>query len=336
MRLTALVQCPEHVCCRYRLAAYAPALQRHGHRLDLQPLPRRDWQWLTLAGALRAADVVILQRRLLRPWQRLLLRRAARRLVYDFDDAVFFRDSYAPNGLYSSRRLSRFGAIVGAADRVVAGNSYLAREVERWTGPGRARVIPTCVDPTLYRPTGHGHRAGIRLVWVGSSSTLRGLERARGLIEAVGAIVPGLTLVLVCDRFAPFRGLAVEACSWSDESEKAALAGADIGISWVPDDLWSRGKCGLKILQYMAAGLPVVANPVGVQAELVKHGVTGFLARTPADWADAVRRLAADPGLRRCMGAAGRKMVEESYSVHHGAAQWLGLLDELCRRKESA
>lgn len=336
MRLTALVQSTDHVCCRYRLAAYAPALEEAGHRLELRPLPRRDWHWLGLARALRGTDVVVLQRRLLRPWQRVLLSRAARRLVYDIDDAVFLRDSYAPNGLYSSRRLSRFGAIVCAADAVVAGNSYLAAEVERWAGPGRARVIPTCVDASLYRPAAHSSRPGLRLVWVGSSSTLRGLERARGLIEAVAAIVPRVTLTLVCDRFTRFRGLAVEECRWSDESEKDALAAADVGISWVPDDLWSRGKCGLKVLQYMAAGLPVVANPVGVQAELIRHGVTGFLARTAAEWADAVRRLAADAELRRRMGEAGRRAVEDTYSVRHGAALWITLLDDLARRRQSA
>ena len=100
-------------------------------------------------------------------------------------------------------------------------------------------------------------------------------------------------------------------------------------MSWVPDDFWSRGKCGLKVLQYMAAGLPVVAKPVGVQAELVRHGETGFLAATPAEWADAVGRSARDPELRRRMGWAGRRLVESRYSVPVGGRLWLGVLDGL-------
>ena len=84
--------------------------------------------------------------------------------------------------------------------------------------------------------------------------------------------------------------LPVRSCPWSESSEAAAIATADIGIAWVPDDLWSRGKCGLKILQYMAAGLPVVANPVGVQAEMVQHGETGFLAETSDQWHEAISR----------------------------------------------
>ncbi|MGH7221957.1 MAG: glycosyltransferase, partial [Gemmataceae bacterium] len=106
------------------------------------------------------------------------------------------------------------------------------------------------------------------------------------------------------------------------------IARADIGISWIPDDSWSRGKCGLKVLQYLAAGLPVIANPVGVQVEMVKHGETGFLAQTPAEWIEAVRRLAQDPELRIRMGRAGRRLVETRYSVAVGAASWVRLLDQ--------
>src|SRR5207249_4095705 len=109
-----------------------------------------------------------------------------------------------------------------------------------------------------------------------------------------------------CDQFLRLRHLPVIDCPWTEAGEAAALASADIGISWLPDDPWSRGKCGLKVLQYMAAGLPVVANAVGVHAELVSHGQTGFLVETPQEWAEAVRTLAQDPRLRRRMGRAGR------------------------------
>src|SRR5439155_14922425 len=105
----------------------------------------------------------------------------------------------------------------------------------------------------------------------------------------------------------------------------------DVGISWAPDDGWSRGKCGLKVLQYMAAGLPVVANFVGVYAEMVRPGETGFLADTADEWVEAVARLAADAALRRRLGAAGRRRLEADYSVAAGAERWLDLLDELER-----
>ncbi len=336
MRVTALVDSPGHVCCRYRLAAFRPFLEAPGHHLDLLALPTNPWGWFRLGRDLRAADAVILQRRLLPGWRLRMLRRAARILLYDFDDAVFLRDSFAPKGLHSARRLGRFAAIVRQADIVVAGNAYLAGEAARWAVPGSVHQIPTCVDPDAYPLAEHARPAGhAQLVWIGSSSTLQGLERARPILERVGQRLPGLRLKLVCDRFLNLRHLPVLACPWSQAGEPAALADADIGISWIPNDLWSRGKCGLKILQYMAAGLPVVANPVGVQAEMVRHGQNGFLAETPEQWAEAIAALARDPALRRRMGAEGRRRLETDYGLTTGAARWLDLLRGLGTRRQA-
>jgi glycosyltransferase involved in cell wall biosynthesis len=332
VRLTALVESPDHVCCRYRVLAFRPWLERAGHRLDLRPWPKRWWSRLRLGRALRDADVVVLQRKLLPVWQLYLLRCAAPRLVFDFDDAVFLRDSYSPKGLHSAARLHRFMATVETADAVVAGNRSLAADAERWARPGCVHVVPTCVEPARYPAADHRRRGeGVELVWVGSSSTLKGLEAARPLLEEIGRGVPGVRLKLVCDRFLRLDHLPVVGCPWAEGRETVNIAAADIGISWLPDDAWSRGKCGLKVLQYMAAGLPVVANPVGVQADLVRPGETGFLARTPAEWVEAARRLSADPELRRRMGEAGRRRVEAEYSVAAGAARWLTLLDGLRR-----
>jgi glycosyltransferase involved in cell wall biosynthesis len=327
VRLVALVESPDHVCCRYRIAAFRPHLEAAGNQLDLRPWPKRWWSRLRLGHALRDADVVILQRKLLPIWLLYLLRCAAPRLVFDFDDAVFLRDSYSPKGLHSASRLHRFMATVETADAVVAGNPYLADEASRWVAaPGRVQVVPTCVEPSRYTPARH-EGAGIEMVWVGSSSTLRGLEAVRPLLEEIGRGVPEARLKLVSDRFLRLNHLPIVECDWSQSHEAADIAAADVGVSWVPDDLWSRGKCGLKVLQYMAAGLPVVANPVGVQADLVRHGETGFLARTSAEWIEALRCLSVDPELRLRLGAAGRRRVAAEFSVEAGAARWLGVLN---------
>jgi glycosyltransferase involved in cell wall biosynthesis len=167
---------------------------------------------------------------------------------------------------------------------------------------------------------------GVELTWIGSSSTLKGLETIRPLLEEVGHRWPGLRMKLICDRFLEFESLSVIRRVWSEATEADDLASADIGISWVPDDPWSRGKCGLKVLQYMAAGLPVVANPVGVQAEMVGHGETGFLCSTPDEWRAAIGRLRHDPMVRKRMGEAGRARVENEFSVGVGAARWIDVL----------
>jgi glycosyltransferase involved in cell wall biosynthesis len=328
--VTALVASPEHVCCRYRLAALRPFLEQAGHRLELRPWPQTVGARARLGRELRQADAVVLQRKLLPGWQLYLLRRWARLLLFDFDDAIFLRDSYAPKGLHSAGRLRRFAAVVRAADAVVAGNAFLRDQAARWSGADRAQVIPTCVDWARYPLAEHARASEeVHLVWIGSSSTLPSLEAIRPLLEDLGLRWPGLRLKLICDRALRLRHLPVNLCTWSEASEATALADADIGLSSMPDDLWSRGKCGLKVLQYMAAGLPVVANPVGVHVELVRHGETGFLATTPRQWLDAIGRLACDPALRRQMGRAGRRRVEAEFGVTTGAAKWLALLERL-------
>lgn len=333
MRLTALVENPEHVCCRYRVGAFGSALARAGHHLELQALAAHWWSRLRQYRGLGGADVVILQRKLLPFFELNGLRRSARTLIYDFDDAVFLRDSYSPKGPESARRQNRFRATVRAADAVFAGNAFLAEQARVQAGRENSQVVPTCVDGSLY-PAARHHRvsAGVQLVWIGSSSTLNGLEAIRDLLEQTGASMPGLTLKLICDRFLKLRRLTIEPCPWQMNTEALELASSDIGVSWLPDDRWSRGKCGLKVLQYMAAGLPVVANPVGVQAEMIRHGESGFLVSSPAEWLQALARLARDPALRQRMGEAGRSRVVKEFSVESGAARWTRFLSGLSRR----
>jgi glycosyltransferase involved in cell wall biosynthesis len=312
------------------LYPFRPYFEQAGHTLEVCPLPGHWWGWLRLKPTLRDTDAVILQRKLPHRWQLALLRRATPRLLFDVDDAVFLRDSYSTKGLHSTSRFQRFAAVARAADAVLAGNAFLAAQASRWSSAERVHLMPTCVDPDLYPLAGHlRYGAGVQLVWVGSSSTLRGLKQIQPLLEGLGERWPGLQLKIICDRFLELHSLPVLACPWSRVSEPSDIAAADIGISWLPDDNWSRGKCGLKVLQYMAAGLPVVANPVGVQAELIRHGETGFLVEGPEQWSEAVGWLSRDPVLRRRMGRAGRRRVEEAFSVGSGATRWLTLLSQL-------
>ena len=330
MRIVALVASPDHVCARYRIVAFRSFLENAGHRFTIQILPR---YWLTrwsLGREAAEADVVIVQRRLLSLWQLRTLRRQVRRLVFDFDDAVFLRDSYDPRGLHCEHRQQEFAAMIRAADAVVAGNNWLRDQALRWRGPAGVQVIPTCVNPRLYPLALQDDQATVvRLAWIGSSSTLQGLVRIQPVLERLGQTYPGLRLQLICDKTLPLQALPVVFRPWSQATEARDLADAHIGISWLPDDMWSRGKCGLKVLQYMAAGLPVVANPVGVQTDMVKPGVTGFVATSPAEWVEAVGQLVRDAGLRRRLGLAGRRLVEHDYHVERGGQLWLDVLREL-------
>ena len=326
--VVALVESESHVCCRYRIAAFRPHLEAAGHTLTVRELGSSFAQRFRAIRSVRTADVVVVQRKLLSLPELVLLRRSARKLVFDFDDAVWLRDSYSGKGFESGKRRRRFGATIRRGDAVVAGNRFLAEEARRFNP--NVTVIPTCVEPSAYPPAKHDRPPGeVRLVWVGSSSTLQGLERNRDMLNAIGKGVPAARLKVVCDRFPKFDHLPVDAVRWAEATEAAEIADTDIGIGWVPDDPWSRGKCGLKLLQYQAAGLAVVANPVGVQADIVRTGDTGILATTVDEWVTAVQTLANDPELRRRLGRAGREQAEQKYSVTAGGRMWVELLNRM-------
>jgi hypothetical protein len=188
-------------------------------------------------------------------------------------------------------------------------------------------VNPDKYQPKYELPEADRGDGALELVWIGSSSTVRALERAQALLDAIGRAIPDVRLKVICDRFPVFRNLEVEPVWWSEPTEAYQLATSDIGISWLADDTWTRGKCALKVLQYMAAGLPVVLNRVGVHAEIVEHGGSGFLADTESDWIDAIRMLASDPDLRYEMGRRGRQIVEEWYNV----SRWAPMIEQILR-----
>lgn len=311
MDAIALVESVEHVCVRYRLAPF-------GFRLV--PLAPKLLGRLRQYRQAMRADAVILQRTLLPRFELNYLRNHAKRLIFDFDDAIWRRDSYSRKAT-SAKRQRRFDRTVAAADAVVAGNDFLAERA------GGAYVIPTCVDDAVLKPKVHGASASLKLVWVGSGSTLRSLESLRPAFQALGRAFPELSIRLICDRFIDV-GLPAECVHWSAAAEADQIAGGDIGIAAMPEDDWSRGKCGVKVLQYLACGLPVIANPVGVHRTMLP---AECLAATPADWVAIVRRLH-EPAERNRLGTAGRTLVEERYSQAAGRRAWREVMASLARR----
>jgi glycosyltransferase involved in cell wall biosynthesis len=328
MKALALVDAPDHVCCRYRIRAFEPALAASGVALTIEGLARGPIGRLIQFRRSRSFDTIILQRKLLPTWQVNTLRSQARHLVFDFDDAVLYRDSYDRRGPFCRRRSARFARIVRLADTVIAGNDFLADcALRAGAGPHKIRVIPTCIATERYQPaTRTRTEPGLDLVWIGSASTAKGLEQQRPLWERLGRQFPGLRLRVISNRFPRFDPLPVVNVPWSEATEAAELAAADVGVTWVPDDLWSRGKCGLKVLQYQAAGLPVVANPVGVHTEMILSGTSGLLAESADEWVEAIGRLMADADLRRRLGQNGRGGVEAGYSVAAWASTFVASL----------
>ena len=332
-RLLAFTEGADFVCYRYRLAAFTDSLAVAGWRLDLLPRPQGLCGFSAALVEMAAADAVVVQRRLLSGPKRWLVRQAAKALVYDFDDAVYLKDSNRGPSADDPVRCGRFRGMLEAADACLAGSNHLHEQAARCVAAEKVHRMPTCVDPTRYSLADHDRVPGsVTLAWIGSQSTVPALIEAHECLRAAARAVPDLTLEMICDTFSRLAGVCIRETRWSTATEAAALARADIGISWLPDHPWSLGKCGLKVLQYMAAGLPVVANKVGIHCELVAHGETGFLASDPAEWRHAVATLAGDPGLRCRMGREGRRRVERDWSVAAWGPRLAAILDAAVAR----
>ncbi|MBV6409030.1 MAG: hypothetical protein EFKGCFLK_02652 [Rhodocyclaceae bacterium] len=257
----------------------------------------------------RRADVVVVLRKIFPAPLLWLLRRASRRLVFDFDDAIFCNTDGTP----SRTRMARFATMARACDHVFAGNAFLAQHAAAFN-PAVA-VIPTCVDAARYRVEADKPADSLDLVWIGSRSTRKYLAEAMPWLAAAAQAVPNLRLKIVADFDLSGCGVTTLPVDWRADSEARELASSHIGIAPMRDDDWSRGKCALKVLQYMAAGLPVVSSKAGANAEVIVDGETGYLVSTTADWAARIAQLAADGELRRRQGEAGRRLVETDYSI---------------------
>jgi glycosyltransferase involved in cell wall biosynthesis len=252
----------------------------------------------------------VVHRKLLRWPDLAALRRRNRRLVFDLDDAVMFRAT-GRRRQRSFLRAWRLSRMLRRSFLFLAGNSYLAS----WA-PRRLPVVlrPTPVEPGRFRPRSEWPERANVVGWIGTAATLPYL---RGLLPALRELArrrSDLVLRVVGPEPEGLEGPSVEHVPWTEEGEAGALASLDVGVLPLPDDPWTRGKCAFKALQYMAAGLPVVASPVGMNGEVVADGATGFLATEPGEWVERLDALLDDAGSRETMGRAGRARVEERWS----------------------
>lgn len=247
-------------------------------------------------------------------------------VISDFDDAVFLPPQGGSRWLAPVRRpRPAFRALCRASRIVLAGSSYLASHVDRALDRRSAtdvRVLPTVVDTHRFRPadgrTGPGpFRLGgtPTLGWVGSHSTMPYLWARREALRKLATRVE-FTLRVVSDAPPPpFPGLDVDFRRWTPESEATVFHGLDVGLYPLPDDSWTRGKCGFKAIQYAASGLPVVCSPVGVLREIVVPDETGLWADSDAEWVHGLETLLRQPAAAARMGGNGRAWIERRYSV---------------------
>jgi glycosyltransferase involved in cell wall biosynthesis len=320
---------------RFRVKEFIPFFEKNGVRVSLLRVPNRPLERLKIFRALQPFDVVIIQRKLLTPLDLFFVRRYANRIIFDFDDAIMYRSSRHKYQV-SHQRMGRFAHMMKSVDAVTAGNTYLAEQAARFIDPDRIFIVPTVVDVTEYALKDYERDSdGFVVGWIGSSSTLHYLNSIAPAIQKAAQRIKNLKLKIVCDRFIDIDGVDVIKKPWRPQDVSHDLTSFDVGVMPISDDPWTRGKCGFKIVQYLAAGVPAIASPVGINRDLVVPGQTGFWAEGMDDWEERFVQLAGDKKLRIKMGRAGRRLVEERYSLQETAPRYFEILKTVQKMKRS-
>jgi len=246
--------------------------------------------------------------------------------VVDFDDAWFHRYDQHPVGAVRAILGRKLDAVMRRAVTVCAGNEYIAARARK-AGAADVTIVPTVVDLARYPLATSRPPSPFTVGWIGTPLTAGYLD---ALAPALVQLSREREVRLCAVGAAPFKlaGVEVETPPWSEDGEAEMISRFDVGVMPLPDSPWERGKCGYKLIQYMACGTPVIASPVGVNRTLVTEGENGLLAEDPAGWARALAALCDDRSLRAAMGAAGRRLVASSYDL----TVWAPRLAEILRK----
>jgi len=333
---------------RLRSFQYVDLLRSCGWEVDIAPLftdayiealynERSRWRHV-ISGYLRrlrvlcrsrAYNLIWLEKELfpyLPAWVEHCLSAMGIPYIADYDDPVFHLYDNHPNSLIRFALARKIDQVMRHAATIIAGNQYLAERAKS-AGAQRVEVIPTVVDIERYPGANRGEHTRFTIGWIGSPTSSRFLS----LIGPVFAWVTknfDVRNVAVGARRSTVKGLPIEVQDWSEKTEVQAIQSFDIGIMPMPDEPWTRGKCGYKLIQYMACSLPVIASPIGVNKEIVDHGLNGFLAGDRRQWQQYLQTLIQNKEIRQEMGAEGRRRVETWYSLQVQAPRVEALMRE--------
>lgn len=303
---------------RFRIKSYFPSFDRAGITYVFAPIPHGTVQRFSLLPKIAAADVIFLQKKLFSSIELKLITSFHKPLLFDMDDVIFHEHPLYAETKRGKKRIvqqkKRFEMTLGASDCVIVGNQYLADDLARYGV--HAQILPTPVDTELFVPAVRGEKEeNLVIGWIGTKRNLYYLDQLISVFRKVKKEFPKVTFRFISDGVKEFEDIPVENQAWSAEREISDLQGFDIGIMPLTDDIYSRGKCGFKLLQYMSVGLATVCSPIGVNRHIVQHGTNGFVAQSDEDWYNALKTLILDDRLRKTMGARARVLVEEHYSV---------------------
>jgi glycosyltransferase involved in cell wall biosynthesis len=331
---------------RYRIYQYIPYLREAGFEVTICPLFKEGWfrildmRWPLLRAAVKA--IYALSRLFVRIWDLMkvgrydlycfehqafpylptFLEKIAKRInpnmLLEFDDAIFLTPLHG-------RKIPK---LIAMSQHVIVGNDYLKDYAIKFNP--RVSVIPTVVDTERYQAKqGSRTQRQVTIGWIGLAYNLSYLKGLGSVLRRLRGEVGDFYLKIICSQGLTMDGVNTIFKRWSYAGEPGDIRGLDIGIMPLPDDEWARGKCGLKVLQYMACGVPVIASPVGVNKEIIRDGENGFLAAAEKDWLQKLSLLARDEELRRKLGQKGRQTVQDRFSLTHWGPKLASLYKSL-------
>lgn len=345
---------------RFRFEQYLPFLEKNGFQFDFSPLfSESDDKLLYTPGHLSAKlwigfkaaclrlvnvlkrneyDIIFIAREGFitgTTFFESLLRKSKAKIIYDFDDAIWHFDvSKANKRMGWLKNPGKTAKLISFADLVFAGNNYLADYAKHHAD--HVVIVPTTIDTDEYCPVNIAEKPKVCIGWSGSYTTIRHFEM----------IVPALKKIkqkfgdqiyfkVIGDGNFINDDLGIQGIPWSKEDELMELSEIDIGIMPLPDDEWSKGKCGLKGLQYMALNIVTIMSPVGVNSVIIEEGINGFLAGSELEWVEKISVLITNKDLRKQLGAVGRKTVIDKYSVNANKALYLHYFNMLTKLGKS-
>jgi len=278
---------------------------------------------LTMTGA---GDIVFLQKEVLPqayPLIEGLIKKLNRKLVFDFDDAIFLLPPKRRSLLYNFRYKNSIPRILRMSDYVIAGNEYLKQYALRFNR--NVEVVPTSIDTKTYFVKKKEKKKKVNIGWIGSRTTTFYLDRLRNVFKI---LAKRYNICINVIGTGDYRVDGVETVTrpWRLEREISDLQCFDVGVAPLNNDVWALGKCGCKVIQYMGLGIPAVASPAGIHGKIINDGVNGFLADSDKEWIEKLSQLIENEALRERFGFMGRKTVEERYSVRINAPKLLEIL----------
>ncbi|MFW5758664.1 MAG: glycosyltransferase family 4 protein, partial [Bacteroidota bacterium] len=258
------------------------------------------------------------------------IKKSGAKMVLDFDDSIWLKDvSNGNKKLAFLKKPSKTKHLVAMANACIVGNQYLADYTSKYNQ--NVFVVPTTIDTVQYQGIKKNNtNQKICIGWTGSSTTLKHFSLAVPFLQKLkDKYGNGICFRVISDQ--PYEGSLpdLENIRWSREKEIEDLNVIDIGIMPLPNDPWSKGKCGFKGLQYMALEIPAVMSPVGVNNDIITHGLNGFLAKDEKQWIEILSKLIENKDLRERTGAEGRKTVEEKYSYDSQKDRYVRIFQNL-------